>query len=143
MIYFKKQVRRKGIHVARFWLCRIRHSCRQTWQHGLQICPCVKNTKYYFFYISTLTLQYSPLLSWHRSPRICVFVFVFFASSFLKICVFVLENMRFRLFALFCVFVFLRSFAFSFFCVFVFLRFFALSCKLVQKQIHFIFILIL
>ena len=56
------------------------------------------------------------MLSWHRSPRICVFVFVFlrlrswkYASSFLKICVFVF---------------FLRFFAFSFFCVLLRFRFF-------------------
>ena len=66
-------------------------------------------------------LQYSPLLSWHRSPRICVFVFVFF------FCVFVLENMRLRSwkYAFSFFFAFLRSFALLFFFTFsfFFLRF--------------------
>ena len=55
----------------------------------------------------TTTLQYSPQLSLHSSPRIYVFVFVFF-------CVFVLEIMRLNFFAssIFYVFFFL---AFSFF----------------------------
>ena len=55
----------------------------------------------------TTTLQYSPQLSLHRSPRIYDFVFVFF-------CVFVLEIMLLNFFAssIFYVFVFL---AFSFF----------------------------
>ena len=55
------------------------------------------------------TLQYSPQLSLHRSPRICVFVFVF-------ICVFVLEIMRLNFFL---GFFFLRLLFFAFFCAFL------------------------
>ena len=64
----------------------------------------------------TTTLQYSPQLSLHRSPRIYVFVFVFF------FCVFVLEIMRLNFFAssIFYVFVFSCVFVFFFFCVFFF-----------------------
>ena len=58
----------------------------------------------------TTTLQYSPQLSLHRSPRIYVFVLVFFASSFLKLCVSIFLRLRFFTFWFFsCVFVFFAS----------------------------------
>ena len=91
-----------------------------------------------------MKVQYSPQLSLHHSPKICVFVFVFFStSSFFKIYVFVLGIMRLR-FPVFCcvgVFVFLHFFAFSIFLrLSFFLRFFCVLLKMDAEADEFHFI---